>query len=57
MSDELAAQLVDRLSQLPVVPVDADLVLRAVAGSRAWEISLWDALTSAPPRSPDVRWS
>ena len=44
ISDELAAQLVDRLSQLPVVPVDADLVVRAVAGSRAWGISLWDAL-------------
>ncbi len=44
MSDELAAQLVDRLSQLPVVPVDADLVLRAIAGSRAWGISVWDAL-------------
>ena len=44
MSDELAAQMVDRLSQLPVVPVDADLVLRAIAGSRAWNISLWDAL-------------
>ena len=44
MSEELAAQMVDRLSQLPVVPVDADLVLRAVAGSRAWNISLWDAL-------------
>ena len=44
MSGELAAQMVDRLSQLPVVPVDADLVLRAIAGSRAWNISLWDAL-------------
>lgn len=44
MPEELAAQMVDRLSQLPVVPVDADLVLRAVAGSRAWSISLWDAL-------------
>jgi len=44
MSEELAAQMVDQLSQLPVVPVDVDLVLRAVAGSRAWNISLWDAL-------------
>ena len=44
MSEELAAQMVDRLSQLPVVPVDADLLLRAVSGSRAWNISLWDAL-------------
>lgn len=42
--EELAAQMIDRLSQLPVVPVDADLVLRAVAGCRAWHISFWDAL-------------
>ena len=39
-----AAQMVDRLSQLPVVSVDADLVLRAIQGSRTWGISLWDAL-------------
>ena len=44
LSDEQAAQMVDRLSQLPVVPVDADLVMRAIAGSRTWGISLWDAL-------------
>lgn len=44
LSDEQAAQMVDRLSQLPVVPVDADLVVRAIAGSRTWGISLWDAL-------------
>ncbi len=44
MTEEQAAQMVDRLAQLPVVPVDADLVLRAIAGSRTWGISLWDAL-------------
>lgn len=44
MSEEQAAQMVDRLSQLPVVATDADLVMRAIAGSRAWGISLWDAL-------------
>lgn len=44
LSQEQAAQMVDRLSQLPVVTADADLVLRAIAGSRAWGISLWDAL-------------
>ena len=44
MSEEQAAQMVDRLTQLPVVPVDADLVLRAIAGSRTWGISVWDAL-------------
>ena len=44
LSKEQAAQMVDRLSQLPVVAVDADLVVRAIAGSRAWDITLWDAL-------------
>jgi predicted nucleic acid-binding protein len=44
LPEEQAAQMVDRLAQLPVVPVDADLVLRAIAGSRAWDISMWDAL-------------
>jgi predicted nucleic acid-binding protein len=44
LSDEQAAQMVDRLAQLPVVPVDADLVIRGIAGSRRWGISLWDAL-------------
>ena len=32
--EEQAAQMVDRLAQLPVVSIDADLVLRAIAGSR-----------------------
>jgi len=44
LSEEQAAQMVDRLSQLPVVPVDGDLVIRAIAGSRSWGISLWDAV-------------
>ena len=44
LSAEKAAQLVDNLAQLPVVPVDADLVARAITGSRSWNISLWDAL-------------
>lgn len=44
LSEEQAAQMVDRISQVPVVPVDADLVLRGIAGSRSWNISLWDAL-------------
>ena len=44
LSEEQAAQMVDRLVRLPVVPVDADLITRGIAGSRAWNISLWDAL-------------
>jgi len=44
LSEEQAAQMVDRLSRLPVVAADTDLVVRAIAGSRTWGISLWDAL-------------
>jgi len=39
-----AASMVERLRQLPVVSVDADLVSRAIAGSREWQVSFWDAL-------------
>lgn len=44
LSEEQAAQMVDRLAELPVVNVDADLVAAAIAGSRSWGISLWDSL-------------
>jgi predicted nucleic acid-binding protein len=44
LAEEQAAQMIDRLTQLPVVSVDTDLVIRAIASSRSWGISLWDAL-------------
>lgn len=44
LSEEQAAQMVDRLAQLPMASVDTDLAIRAIAGSRTWGISLWDAL-------------
>lgn len=39
-----AALMVARLAELPVVPIDAALVGSAIAASREWRISLWDAL-------------
>ncbi|MGD8485737.1 MAG: PIN domain-containing protein [Chloroflexota bacterium] len=39
-----AAAMVERLTDLPVVSIDADLVSRAIAGSREWHVSFWDAL-------------
>jgi predicted nucleic acid-binding protein len=39
-----AASMVDELARLPVVATDAALVRAAIAGSRTWGISLWDAL-------------
>jgi predicted nucleic acid-binding protein len=44
LSEETAAGLVQQLAALPVVAIDASLVIAAIAGSRDWQISLWDAL-------------
>ncbi len=44
VSVEVAAEMVERLTDLPVVAVDSALVSSAIAGSREWRISLWDAL-------------
>jgi predicted nucleic acid-binding protein len=39
-----AEAMVAQLSVLPVVAVDASLVAAAIAGSREWQVSIWDAL-------------
>jgi predicted nucleic acid-binding protein len=39
-----AEAMVRQLAALPVVPLDGSLVVAAVAGSRRWRISIWDAL-------------
>jgi predicted nucleic acid-binding protein len=39
-----AEAMVGQLSALPVISVDASLVIAAMAGSREWGISIWDAL-------------
>jgi predicted nucleic acid-binding protein len=39
-----AQAMVAQLSALPVVAVDASLVAAAIAGSREWQVSIWDAL-------------
>jgi predicted nucleic acid-binding protein len=39
-----AEAMVLQLSTLPVVAVDASLVAAAVAGSREWQVPIWDAL-------------
>lgn len=41
---EDADAMVRQLSVLPVVAIDASLVVSAIAGSREWRISIWDAL-------------
>lgn len=44
VSVEEAESMVGQLSMLPVVAIDASLVVSAIAGSRSWSISIWDAL-------------
>ncbi len=47
LSDEIAAQAVDLLGTLSVVPADVGLVRAAVAISRRSQLSYWDALIVA----------
>lgn len=47
LPEQEAVALVDRMRQLPVVPVDADLVSAAIANARDWQLSYWDALILA----------
>jgi predicted nucleic acid-binding protein len=44
VSMEGAEAMVRQLSALPVVAIDGSLVVAAVAASRQWQISIWDAL-------------
>jgi predicted nucleic acid-binding protein len=36
--------MVERMQQLPVLPLDASVVNQAIADSGRWQISYWDAL-------------
>lgn len=44
VSIEDGEAMVRQLSILPVVAIDSSLVVSAIAGSREWQISIWDAL-------------
>jgi predicted nucleic acid-binding protein len=48
---EVAAGMVERMAKLPMVAIDADRVQEAIAGSRSWQLSYWDALIIAAARS------
>ncbi|MBI2762365.1 MAG: PIN domain-containing protein [Chloroflexi bacterium] len=41
---EDAEAMVRQLAFLPVVRIDSSIVVAAIAGSREWQISIWDAL-------------
>jgi predicted nucleic acid-binding protein len=44
LEEAVAQAMVDDLARLPVIAADAQLVVAAIARSREWRISLWDAL-------------
>jgi predicted nucleic acid-binding protein len=44
LSEEAAEAMVRQLAVLPVVSIDSSLVVSAIARSREWQISIWDAL-------------
>lgn len=50
ITPEQAASFVDRISNLPVVAIDADLVRDAIALSRHAQLSYWDGLILAAAR-------
>ena len=50
ITPEQAASFVDRISGLPVIAIDADLVRDAIALSREARLSYWDGLILAAAR-------
>jgi predicted nucleic acid-binding protein len=51
VASEVAIGMVEQMAKLPVVVIDADRVQEAIAGSRSWQLSYWDALIVAAARS------
>lgn len=43
--------LVERMRQLPVVAIDAELVSAAITNAATWQISYWDALVVEAARA------
>ena len=50
-----AGAMVDQLRALPVVAIDGSLVAAAIAGSREWQVSIWDALIIRAAESAGCR--
>ena len=44
LSMDDAEAMVRQLAILPVITIDSSLVVSAIAGSREWQVSIWDAL-------------
>lgn len=50
LSPDAAADVIENMAMYTCVPVDADLVLRAIREGRRWQLSHWDALMVAAAR-------
>jgi predicted nucleic acid-binding protein len=50
-----AQQMAERMRQLPVVAIDEHLVAAAIAASRRWRLSYWDALIVAAAEAAGCR--
>jgi predicted nucleic acid-binding protein len=44
LDEDRAAEAIDRLSELPVISTDSQLVRQAIGTARQHEIAIWDAL-------------
>ncbi|MGH2407264.1 MAG: PIN domain-containing protein [Candidatus Limnocylindrales bacterium] len=55
VSIEDGRAMVSRMVELPVVPIDAQLVTDAIAAAEQWAISYWDALIVAAARVAGCR--
>jgi predicted nucleic acid-binding protein len=53
VSPETADRMVERMARLPVVDISADRVRAAVAGSRTWDVSYWNALILVSAQAAD----
>ncbi len=51
VTEAAAGSMVERMRHLPVVPIDAELVSAAISGTRAWQVSYWDALIIAAAKA------
>jgi predicted nucleic acid-binding protein len=55
VAQDEAGPMVDQLRALPVVAIDGSLVAAAIAGSREWQVSIWDALIIRAAESAGCR--
>lgn len=55
LDENQASEIIDWLSELPVVSTDQQLVSQAIATSRRFEIAIWDSLIIEAARAAGCR--